>query len=147
MVTDNDIAQAAQDLTETVALKLGDLADDLLERPATGSDEWVRQWQYLKEHPDEQAAHHREWQLTKLAIARKAGVDPTGIVINLRQTGASWQTIADIYGISRQAAYERWSKHVTNYNHYRTETERIAAVDAEQIPGQTSIPAHEDNVV
>lgn len=147
MITDERIADAAAQLDNTLALKLGDLADELLERPATGSDEWVRQWQYLQDHPEERAAHQREWQLVKLQIARKAGVDPTGVVINLRQTGASWADIAEVYGISRQAAYDRWSKHVANYNHYRTETERLAALDAEQIPGQTSIPAHEDDTV
>lgn len=113
-ITEQQITAAAEQLTDTIALKLADLADELLGRPAIGSNEWLTQDQHMRENPSERAASLREWHLTKLAIVRKAGASPVGDVINAREAGASWQAIAGIYGVSRQAAYDRWAKYCTN---------------------------------
>lgn len=114
MITDKQITQAADQLTDTIAVKLADLADELLDRPATGSNEWLEQYRYYEANPTAKAEALREWHLTKLAIVRKAGTDPIGDVIGARENGASWQTIGDVYGISRQAAFERWAKYTAS---------------------------------
>lgn len=111
MATEEQITAAADKLNETIALKLGDLAGELLELPKAGSNEWLEQ-QHFEENPKAKEQALREWQLTKLAIYREAQISPSGIVINARKNGASWQQIADIYGITRQAAYDRWAKYV-----------------------------------
>lgn len=100
--------QAAK-LRDVIIAKLGDLADELLGRPAWGTDEWLEVMQALKQ--DEQAAEEwtREWHLTKITICREAKIEPTGDVLGAKSHGATWQAIADAYGVTRQRAHERWA--------------------------------------
>jgi hypothetical protein len=104
------ISKAADELRTAIALKCGELADQILGRPELGSPEWVAE-QGAKDTP-EGRARLAEWDLVKLRIYREAGTDPTGAAINARQHGASWADIGAACGTSRQAAHERWG-HVT----------------------------------
>lgn len=119
---DERIKAAADELKEAIALKLGELADRLLERPEFGTPEWV-DWWGNKDTPAGNA-RRREWHLVKLQISREAGVDQTGNAINARHCGASWEEIGQACGITRQAAHDRWAKFEdlfeTNHN---TDTE------------------------
>lgn len=102
----------ANELREMIAMKLGDLADELLERPAWGTPEWLARTEGLQRDEKARKAWHSTWHLAKIQISREAGIDPTGDVINARKYGATWQSIADACGFSRQRAYERWSRFV-----------------------------------
>jgi hypothetical protein len=104
-----EISRAADELRTAIALKCGELADQILGRPELGSPEWFAE-QETKNTPEGQA-RLRDWDLTKLKIYREAGMDPTGAAINARQHGATWQAIGEACGISRQAAFDHWSKH------------------------------------
>lgn len=105
-----DISGAAHQLRETIALRCGDLADKLLDLPEAGTPEWVEQYQQ-RDTPEGQA-RLREWHLVKMRICREADVDQTGDALNAKKAGATWQDIADACGITRQAAYDRWAKHL-----------------------------------
>lgn len=102
------ISSAAYDLRDTISLKLGDLADAILDRPAAGTPEWEREQRGRQQLEPWALARIREWHLTKIAIAVEARLDPTGDVINARSWGATWQAIADRTGTTKQAAYDRW---------------------------------------
>jgi hypothetical protein len=108
------ISRAADELRSAIAVKCGELADQILGRPELGSPEWIEeQVTRLKEHGTPAGeARLAEWDLVKLRIYREAGTDPTGAAINARQHGATWQAIGSALGITRQAAHDRWG-HVT----------------------------------
>lgn len=108
-ITDAQIRRAADTISEIVALELGHQADQLLGRPAFGTDEWLAERR--RRNTPEGIARIRDWHLLKLRIARAAGVDQTGNAIGAHKHGASWATIAEACGITRQAAYDRWGKH------------------------------------
>jgi hypothetical protein len=110
VISEAEISKAADELRTAIALKCGELADQILGRPELGSPEWVAE-QGAKDTP-EGRARLAEWDLVKLRIYREAGTDPTGAAINARQHGASWADIGAACGTSRQAAHERWG-HVT----------------------------------
>jgi hypothetical protein len=101
--------QAAK-LKDVIISTLGTLADELLGRPAYGTDEWLKIADALTR--DKQAADQwtRDWHLAKIEISREAGIDPTGNVINAKRYGATWQAIADACGVSRQRAHDRWAR-------------------------------------
>src|SRR5260370_485504 len=107
---DERITTAANELREAVAMRLGELADRLLERPAFGTPEWHAWWE-AKDTPQGDA-RRRDWHLAKLRIARTAGVDLTGDVLGAHSVGASWEDIGEVCGITRDAARERWSADV-----------------------------------
>lgn len=109
-VDTQDISSAADQLRDTIALKLGDLADQIMDRPESGSAEWIAEHQARKNNEGWAVRNTRDWHLTKIAIAVEARLDPTGDVLNAKQYGATWQAIADQCGITRQAAYDRWQK-------------------------------------
>lgn len=111
MDTEREISSAAEELTSMIAVKLGDLADHIMGRPESGSAEWIAWYEANKNNEPWALNITRDWHLTKLAIARQAGTSPVGDVINAREYGATWQAIADVYGVSRQAAYDRWAKY------------------------------------
>jgi hypothetical protein len=104
------ITTQANALREMIALKLGDLADELLGRPELGSPEWMAQTELIKNDEKARNAWHAEWHLLKLRIGKEAGVDLLGNVVNARKYRATWQEIGDACGITRQAAYDRWGK-------------------------------------
>lgn len=108
-----DISAAADQLTNTIAEKLGDLADELMGRPAnwSGSDAWITYVEARQNGEPWALKVTCDWHMTKLAISRAAKIDPTGDVINARRYGATWQDIAEQCGISRQAAFDRWAKY------------------------------------
>jgi hypothetical protein len=108
-ITDQVISKAANELTDTIALALGKLADQILGRPEFGSPEWSA-WLGTRNTPEGQAGT-REWHLVKLRISREAKVDPTGDVINARKFGATWAQIGEACGMTRQGAQDRWAKH------------------------------------
>lgn len=108
----SQIEQAARELTETIVVKLAELADDLIGHPKFGTDEWIAEHKRRKSQGAEVAmARLREWHLVKIRIARAAGVDPTGDAINARKHGASWAHIGEACGTTRQAAFDRWGKY------------------------------------
>jgi hypothetical protein len=93
------IDAAAQELQEQVALLLGRLADEVLDRPKIGTPEWVQNWRE-RETPAGQA-RVAEWHLTKLAIARDANLgNPVGDMINARRAGADWTDIGRSSGLA-----------------------------------------------
>lgn len=58
------------------------------------------------------AAHPGDWTdvvLTAQAIATDVRYLQWRAAQSARERGASWQEIADLFGISRQAAHERWA--------------------------------------
>lgn len=110
MDRETEIAAAADDLYETMARRCAELADQILGRPKVGTDAWKAE-HATKDTPEGQAKIV-EWHLLKIQIYRRARVNPIGDVVNARQRGASWQAIADVCGISRQAAFDRWSKYL-----------------------------------
>lgn len=108
---DTAVQAAADTAKEAIALLLGQLADRVLGRPEHVSDEWLAQARRERDDPELKRARAREWHLTKMAIERALGLDHTGNAINARRNGASWQSIADACGITRQAAHDRWAKY------------------------------------
>lgn len=109
MVDDEQIRRAASKLQERIGLTLGDLADEILGRPAIGSPEWRQEWETRETEAGRERL--REWHLLKIRICRAADVSPTGDVLNARKQGATWQQIADACGMTRQAAHDRWAKY------------------------------------
>jgi hypothetical protein len=107
---DDAIEGAAYELRGAISAKLADLADLIMERPELGSDEWQRKEHARIEQEPEAMNEQQQWHLIKIQIAHRAKLDPTGDVINAKRYGATWQTIADTCGISRQAAFDRWCK-------------------------------------
>lgn len=95
-------------LRAEIATKLGDLADELLGRPAWGSPEWIEATKALDGDKKASRAWLREWHLTKIRISRAAEIDPTGDVLNARKNGATWADIGDAWGVSMQRAHEKW---------------------------------------
>ena len=108
MATHEEIQAAAGTLREAISVKLGGLADQVLGRPEFGSSEWTTEWKQ-RDSPLGRA-RLKEWHLVKMQIARAAGTDQTGDVINARGCGASWAEIGQACGITRQAAHDRWAK-------------------------------------
>jgi hypothetical protein len=103
------VAAAVEKLSEFVALRCGELADEVLGRPVFGSEEWLRS----RERPEEEQRETlREWHLVKVGIKVGAGIDPVGDVVNARRAGASWELVGQAAGMSRQAAHERWARRV-----------------------------------
>lgn len=102
---DDAINKAAEELRKAAAkqknaldAECGRLADQILNRPQPAKAE------------TEDHAQLRKWHLTKISICRAAGVDPTDDVIHARRYGATWSLIGDACEITRQGAYEKWSK-------------------------------------
>lgn len=97
---------ASQELAKTVALKLGDLADEILDRPQPGTDAW------LEERATRNTAAGRqrtqEWHLVKMEIQREAGLNQTGDVMNARAAGATWEAIGQACGMTAKDAEGRW---------------------------------------
>lgn len=104
-----DIFNAAVDLNGAIAEKLGDLADELLERPTPGTNAAVTYNEARKNGEPWALDSARDWHLTKIMIAVQAGIDPTGDAVNAKRYGATWQQVADTCGVTRQAAYDRWN--------------------------------------
>jgi hypothetical protein len=100
----------ASKLRDAIARELGNLADELLGRPAFGSEDWLDIHKALNRDKTAESEWRREWHLTKITISREAKIDPTGDVLNARYHGATWENIADACGITRQRAHERWAK-------------------------------------
>lgn len=108
MVDERTILDASRKLDEAIGHVLGDLADEILGRPAIGSPEWREEWETRETEAGRERL--REWHLLKIQICRAAGVRETGDALNARRQGATWQQVADACGITRQAAYDRWAK-------------------------------------
>lgn len=101
---------AGQDAREGIALLIGRLADRILGRPIAGEDNHD-EWMAEHEQRDTPTGRKRlaEWHLVKMQIERELGLDHTGNVVNARHYGASWSTIGQACGITKQAAYDRWA--------------------------------------
>ncbi|MEU7141709.1 hypothetical protein ABZ942_19820 [Nocardia sp. NPDC046473] len=111
--SDAEIQAAASELRQTIALKTGELADRLLDRPEFGTADWKRD----RDQRDTPEGRRRlaKWHLTKIRIDRAADIDPIGNVLNARGFGASWDQIGAAYGISTEDAAARWERPATSY--------------------------------
>lgn len=104
------VEDQANKLRDAIARELGNLADELLSRPEFGTDEWLEATKALTRNKQAAELWTREWHLAKIMISREARIDPTGDVLNAKHYGATWENIAEAYGITRQRAHERWAK-------------------------------------
>ena len=107
---DAELDSAVRVAQAGIASLLGKIADRMLGRPGPTDEGYLAQVQAKGEMtPQQRAAWELDWHLVKLKLERRLGLDHTGNVINARRLGASWQTLADACGISRQAAHDRWA--------------------------------------
>ncbi|WP_280410090.1 hypothetical protein [Nocardia brasiliensis] len=96
-----------------IALKSGELADRLLDRPEFGTTDWKRDRE--QRGTPEGCRRLAHWHLTKIRIDHAADIEPIGNVLNARRFGASWDQIGAAYGISAEDAAARWEPSATSY--------------------------------
>jgi hypothetical protein len=103
-----DVTAAAAVVQVAAVTEAGRQADALLgEPPIPGSLEW-----HADEGSEAPARRQRAWELLQLRIGLGAGLDPLPVLVGLRRTGATWEQIGRVAGITRQSAHERWAAQV-----------------------------------
>lgn len=107
-ILDLDVRAAAAAVTVVAVAELDRQADAIAGvPPVPGTPEWD-----AEQGTDRPAQRELAWQIAGFRIALGAGIDPLPILVGLRRTGTSWETVGRAAGITRQSAHERWAARV-----------------------------------
>ncbi|MBF6209270.1 hypothetical protein IU483_35265 [Streptomyces gardneri] len=100
---DHELHAQAATLTNLILDKARSLAEDL-------ADQAIEGHRLPTLTPKQRTTHIA---LTQLRLLRLVGFDLLGAVAMARKAGATWEQIGIIFGITRQAAYDRWHRQVS----------------------------------
>ncbi|WP_415971896.1 hypothetical protein [Rhodococcus sp. 077-4] len=104
LATEADITAATRAVVTAAATEAGRIADEIIGTgPLPGTPEWE-----AEQSTDLPARRSIAWHLLSLRVQLAAGLDGIETVVVLRVQGATWATLGQAIGMSRQSAHERW---------------------------------------